>query len=57
VHDIDLKDAKFDRDEAPGVARLIAGIAMTSRSDEERIERGYALFTDLYESLRRKRGL
>jgi hypothetical protein len=55
VHDIDLKDAKFDRDEAPGVARLITGVATASRSDEERLERGGALFDDLYESFRRKR--
>jgi hypothetical protein len=56
VHDIDLKDAKFERDEAPGVARLIVGVATASRSDEERLERGGALFDDLYESFRRKRG-
>lgn len=55
VHDIDLKDAKFDRDEAPGIARLIAGIAMANKGDEERIRRGSAVFDDLYEYYRKKR--
>jgi hypothetical protein len=55
VHDIDLKDEKFDRDEAPGIARLIAGIAMGNKDDEERIQRGSAVFDDLYEYYRKKR--
>ena len=29
VHDIDVKDGKFGRAEAPGVATLIAGIALS----------------------------
>jgi hypothetical protein len=55
VHDIDLKDEKFDREEAPGIARLIAGIAMANKEDEERIRRGSATFDDLYEYYRKKR--
>jgi len=55
VHDIDLKDDKFARDEAPGIARLIAGIAMANKDDEERIRRGFAVFDDLYEYYRKKR--
>ena len=30
VHDIDLKDGKFGREEAAGITTLIAGIAMTT---------------------------
>ena len=56
VHDIDLKDAKFGRPEAPGIDRLIAGIAMGHRDDESRLERGSAVFDDLYEYFSRKRG-
>src|SRR5262249_51984072 len=56
VHDIDLKDSKFDRPEAAGIDRLIAGIAMGHRDDESRLERGSAVFDDLYEYFRRKRG-
>jgi hypothetical protein len=48
VHDIDCKDAKFRRDEAPGLARLIAGVAHLCPKDEDRIERGARLFDDLY---------
>jgi hypothetical protein len=54
VHEIDLKDDKFDREETPGIGRLIAGIAMANRDDEERIARGSAVFDDLYEFYRRK---
>jgi hypothetical protein len=56
VHDIDLKDAKFGRDEAAGIARLIAGIAMGSADDMQRIARGAEVFDGLYEYFRRKRG-
>ncbi len=55
VHDVDLKDAKFDRPEAAGIDRLIAGLAMRHREDEDRLARGAAVFDDLYEYFRRKR--
>lgn len=49
VHDIDLKDGKFGRDEAPGVGQLVAGIAAAHPDDDEaRLQRGTALFEDLY---------
>jgi hypothetical protein len=56
VHDIDLKDAKFAREETLGIEKLIAGIAMAHKPDEARLERGCALFDDLYEYYRRKGG-
>jgi hypothetical protein len=56
VHDIDLKDAKFGRSEAAGIDRLVAGIAMAHKDDGERLERGAAVFDDLYEYFKRKRG-
>jgi hypothetical protein len=56
VHDIDLKDSKFDRPETSGIDRLIAGIAMAHRNDESRLERGSAVFDDLYAYFSRKRG-
>jgi hypothetical protein len=55
VHDIDLKDAKFAREETPGIERLIAGIAMAHKDDETRLSRGTAVFDDLYEYFSRKR--
>lgn len=48
VHDIDLKDAKFSRPETEGVANILSGIVTGTDDDETRIERGSALFEDLY---------
>ena len=56
VHDIDLKDAKFAREEASGIARVMDGIAAANKDDERRLERGAAVLDDLYEIFRRKRG-
>jgi hypothetical protein len=55
VHDIDLKDAKFGREEAIGIARLIAGVAMATADDTQRIARGSEAFDGLYEYFRKKR--
>ena len=55
VHEIDLKDGKFGRPETRGIERLLTGIFMASASDEERLDRGFALFDELYESFRRKK--
>lgn len=55
VHDIDLKDGKFSREDALGIERLIAGICMVHRDDEARLSRGAAVFEDLYEYFKRKR--
>ena len=54
VHDIDLKDGKFAREETLGIDRLIAGIAMANKDDEARLVRGTAVFDDLYEYFKRK---
>jgi hypothetical protein len=48
VHDIDVKDAKYGREEAPGIGQLVAGIAAAHAADEARLARGAALFDDLY---------
>jgi hypothetical protein len=55
VHDIDLKDAKFGRDEAAGIASLIAGIARAHPRDEERLTQGVVVFENLYASFRNRR--
>jgi hypothetical protein len=54
VHDIDLKDGKFGREETPGIAGLIGGIVLAHQADEQRIERGAAMLDDLYRYLRGK---
>lgn len=48
VHDVDVKDAKYGREEATGVGQVVAGIAAAHPGDEARLERGAALFEDLY---------
>ena len=57
VHDLDLKDAKFNRPEAPGVRMLLDGLMARCEQDQERIERALAIFDDLHEALgsRKKR--
>jgi hypothetical protein len=55
VHDIDLKDGKFGRDETSGISRLIDGISVLTKDDAERLERGVTVLDDLYASFRRKR--
>ena len=56
VHDIDLKDEKFGREEAPGIKTLINGICADTRDDDERLVRGAAIFDDLYAVFSSKRG-
>jgi hypothetical protein len=54
VHDIDLKDGKYRREEAAGIDRLIAGIAMAHKKDVARLARASASLDDLYEYFHRK---
>jgi hypothetical protein len=54
IHDLDLKEAKFKRPETPGVSALLDGIVASRKPDDARLERGSALFDDLYEHFRRK---
>jgi hypothetical protein len=52
VHDIDCKDQKFGRVEAPGVLMVLQGIAHSTDDDHERIAKGSAILDGLYEQLR-----
>ena len=56
VHDVDLKDGKFGRKEAAGIALLINGVCASEKDDLVRIERGAVIFSDTYQSFRKKRG-
>jgi hypothetical protein len=55
VHDIDIKDERYQRPETAGVASLVAGIALSSENDDERLSRASAAFDQLYEAFSRKR--
>jgi hypothetical protein len=48
VHDIDVKDGKFGREEAVGVKTVIDGICAGTDEDEQRLARGAAIFDDLH---------
>ena len=48
VHDLDLKDEKFRRPEAAGIAPILSGIAAGTDDDGARLERGGTVFDDLY---------
>ncbi|MEW6733602.1 MAG: chromate resistance protein ChrB domain-containing protein [Acidobacteriota bacterium] len=51
VHDIDLKDNKYQRAEAAGVALIIDGIIKRHTDDMVRIEEGSKVFESLYASM------
>jgi hypothetical protein len=55
VHDIDLKDSKFGREETAGVASLLSGLAGANSSDDKRIAQGEPIFDNLYQYFRSKR--
>jgi hypothetical protein len=55
IHDIDLRDSKYGRDEAVGIRTLIDGIALRTPDDLERIAQGTDLFNNLYEVFGKKR--
>ena len=56
VHDIDLKDHKFGREEASGIGRLVTGISAAAAQDEQRLARGATILDDLYEFFRTRGG-
>lgn len=53
IHDIDIKDGKFGRDESAGIQTLITGICLSTSDDEQRILRGASVFEDLYQCFKR----
>jgi hypothetical protein len=55
VHDIDLKDGKFGREETDGIAHLITGLCLANKDDAQRLVRGAVVFDDLYAYFRKRR--
>jgi hypothetical protein len=56
VHDIDLKDTKFSREETGGIAHLVTGLCHATKDDTRRLEQGSGVFDNLYEYFRKRRG-
>jgi hypothetical protein len=54
VHDIDLKDGRFNHPETAGLDHLVAGIALRHRDDEGRLTDSAAALEALYEYFKRK---
>jgi hypothetical protein len=54
VHEADLHDGKFTRDEATGVDLAIRALAEATSDDHDLLERGMALFDGLYAILKQK---
>lgn len=51
VHDIDCKDAKFDRPEAAGVESILRGLVSAHPADADRVAQGRTIFDALYAQL------
>ena len=54
VHEADLHDGKFTRDESIGVDLAIRGLAAATQDDDDLLERGMAMFDGLYAVLKQK---
>jgi hypothetical protein len=50
VHDLDVKDRKYDNPEALGIEGILTGIRKSSKTDQEALERGIDVFEMLYAS-------
>jgi hypothetical protein len=48
VHELDVKDGRYDNPETPGVEEVLSGIRKTAKNDAEALERGMAVFEMLY---------
>ncbi len=53
VHDLDLKESRYQRPEAPAVARLVEGLREVHADDPELLDAGMRVFEALYRSLSR----
>jgi hypothetical protein len=53
IHDADLDDAKFQRNECVGIDRILKGWAKEGLSDEQLLEQGFRCFDGLYSFLQR----
>ena len=56
VHDIDLKDNKFNRPEAPGVNAVVTGLGAVHREDGERLKQCVPVFDAMYKLFGKERG-
>ncbi len=55
IHDIDLKDNRYDRSETNGLSALLTGLAASEPDDEKRMARGAQLMENLYAFYQRQK--
>jgi hypothetical protein len=55
VHDLDLRDQKYQCEETAGVKQLLGGLVASNPRDEDRLERSRHIFDDLYQAFSRAR--
>ena len=53
IHDVDLKDRRFQRPETEGFARVIQGVALRHAADEDRLAAGSVVLDAFLEALAR----
>jgi hypothetical protein len=51
IHDLDLKDTKFNRPETAGIGLIIESIVTSENDDFRRIKKANGLFDDLYRNI------
>ncbi len=54
VHEMDIKDGKYSSPETKGVQRMLAGMLVATPADEDRLDRGFAMLDDLYQSFQHR---
>jgi hypothetical protein len=54
VHDVDLRDAQFGREETVGFAALITGICLQHRDDDARLEAGGIMLDAFYRAFQQR---
>jgi hypothetical protein len=50
IHDIDLKDDRYQRAETTGLARMLDGLCASTADDRVRLQQGGQIFDALYQS-------
>jgi hypothetical protein len=54
IHDIDLKDSKFGRQETDGIGLIVNAICTKHKEDVDRIDRGTILLDDMYDFFKKR---
>ena len=57
IHDIDLKDSKYNRAETDGFYALLTGLAASQPDDDKRMTQGLQLFDNLYAYFQRQKAI